>query len=286
MPLNRELIGKVYSAKKPFQVTAEKIASYAQAYGDDNKLYFSSPAFAPPIFGYVVAFEAMLNPIFDPKLNCDLMKLVHGEHYLKFHRLIREGDEIKTKVAIKDIQEKSSGEIFILEMESVDNEDEKVLSSAGTFFLRGKRKEGGQDEKSKKEDLPQFKEKIFSSSSFIEEGMSKRYAEASGDRNPIHTDEPYAKSVGLPGIILHGICTLAIAQKAIIDELLGGDPARLKSISARFSGLVQIKDTITTEGGWLETPEELKQSLKRLLAFQTVNQRNEIILTYGRAEVI
>src|SRR5690242_11879486 len=67
-------------------------------------------------------------------------------------------------------------------------------------------------------------------------GLTKRYAEASGDPNPIHTDEEFAKSVGLPGCILHGLYSMAQVAKAHTDAA-GGDPRALKRLSVQFRGM-------------------------------------------------
>jgi acyl dehydratase len=67
-------------------------------------------------------------------------------------------------------------------------------------------------------------------------GLTKRYAEASGDPNPIHTDEEFAKKVGLPGVILHGLYSMAQVAKAHTDAA-GGDPRSLRRLSVQFRGL-------------------------------------------------
>jgi acyl dehydratase len=67
-------------------------------------------------------------------------------------------------------------------------------------------------------------------------GLTKRYAEAAGDPNPSHTDEEFAKSVGLPGCILHGLYTMAqvaLAHGAVAD----GDPRALKRLAVQFRGM-------------------------------------------------
>jgi acyl dehydratase len=56
--------------------------------------------------------------------------------------------------------------------------------------------------------------------------------------NPIHTSVRFAKSVGLPGIILPGSCTLSWAVRDIVNRHADGDPARLKRIGCRFTGMV------------------------------------------------
>ncbi|HET6165243.1 MAG TPA: MaoC/PaaZ C-terminal domain-containing protein [Marmoricola sp.] len=66
------------------------------------------------------------------------------------------------------------------------------------------------------------------------------YAEASGDHNPIHQDEAVARSVGLPGVIAHGMYTLALAAR-YVDEQLGG-PGRITRIGAKFTRPVVVPE--------------------------------------------
>jgi acyl dehydratase len=66
-------------------------------------------------------------------------------------------------------------------------------------------------------------------------GLTKRYAEASGDQNPIHIDEEFAKNVGLPGMILHGLWSMAQVARAHTDA--AGDPRALKRLSVQFRGM-------------------------------------------------
>jgi len=67
-------------------------------------------------------------------------------------------------------------------------------------------------------------------------GLTKRYAEASGDPNPIHTDPDFAKKVGLPGVILHGLYTMAQVARAH-SAVAGGDPRALKRLAVQFRGM-------------------------------------------------
>lgn len=67
----------------------------------------------------------------------------------------------------------------------------------------------------------------------INRALLKQYADASGDQNPIHQDEAFAKSVGLPDVIAHGMLTMALAGKYISDW--AGGPQNVKEFSARFT---------------------------------------------------
>ena len=66
------------------------------------------------------------------------------------------------------------------------------------------------------------------------------YAEASGDQNPIHQDEDVARAVGLPGVIAHGMYTLALAAR-YVDEHAGG-PGRIAELGAKFIRPVVVPD--------------------------------------------
>jgi acyl dehydratase len=72
-------------------------------------------------------------------------------------------------------------------------------------------------------------EKVF----YIDRAMLKAYADASGDQNPIHQNEEFALSVGLPNVIAHGMLTMALAGKYVTDW--AGGSAKVKHFGARFT---------------------------------------------------
>ena len=76
--------------------------------------------------------------------------------------------------------------------------------------------------------------------------VTVRYAGASGDFNPIHIDEDFAKSVGLPGRILHGLYTMAQVARAHTDA--AGGPERLKRLSVQFRGMGRMGEEIVVSG--------------------------------------
>ena len=73
-----------------------------------------------------------------------------------------------------------------------------------------------------------------------------RYAGASGDFNPIHIDEEFARSVGLPARILHGLWTMAQVARAHTEA--AGGPERLRSLSVQFRGMGMLGAEITVTG--------------------------------------
>jgi acyl dehydratase len=74
-----------------------------------------------------------------------------------------------------------------------------------------------------------FEEKVF----YINRALVKSYADASGDQNPIHQNEEFALSVGLPNVIAHGMLTMALVGKYLTD--LAGGSAHILEFSARFT---------------------------------------------------
>jgi acyl dehydratase len=76
--------------------------------------------------------------------------------------------------------------------------------------------------------------------------VTVRYAGASGDFNPIHIDEQFAQSVGLPGRILHGLWTMAQVARAHTEA--AGGPETLKQLSVQFRGMGRIGEEITVRG--------------------------------------
>lgn len=102
-------------------------------------------------------------------------------------------------------------------------------------------------------------------------GLTTRYAAASGDPNPIHTDEDFAKSVGLPGTILHGLWTMAQVARAH-TEAAGGDPRALKRLEVQFRGMgfpeqevVVRADVVEAENGTIVTETVAEQNGNQII---------------------
>jgi acyl dehydratase len=78
--------------------------------------------------------------------------------------------------------------------------------------------------------------------------LPHRYAGASGDFNPIHLDDEFAKSVGLPRNILHGLYSMGLLAKANAVALAGGDPRALKRLKVQFRGMGVPEQEIVVTG--------------------------------------
>jgi acyl dehydratase len=105
------------------------------------------------------------------------------------------------------------------------------------------------------------------------------YAEASGDRNPIHLDNTFARSAGLPGVIAHGMLTMAFANQMVTDWL--GDRTLLKGLHGRFAGMVRPGDEVTCSGSVASKDDGTRRVVVNLVV---TNQRGEKVFNKGVAE--
>jgi acyl dehydratase len=100
--------------------------------------------------------------------------------------------------------------------------------------------------------------------------LTVRYAGASGDFNPIHIDEEFAKSVGLPGRILHGLWSMAQVARAMTEA--GGGPESLKRLSVQFRGMGVLEQEVVVtaqveavQDGVAQVSAEARQGESRIV---------------------
>jgi len=108
------------------------------------------------------------------------------------------------------------------------------------------------------------------------------YAGASGDFNPIHWNEPVAKSVGLPDVIAHGMFTMAEAGRFVTDWV--GDPGAVLEFGVRFSGMVVVPNEAGTEivvSGVVES----KLDDNKVVVALTARCQDQKVLTRAKATV-
>jgi acyl dehydratase len=107
--------------------------------------------------------------------------------------------------------------------------------------------------------------------------LTVRYAGASGDFNPIHTDEEFAKAVGLPGRILHGLWTMAQVARAQTEA--AGGPEHLKRLSVQFRGMGVPEQEVLVSG----TVRELAEG--RAVVDTVAEQAGKQIIRNAEAEL-
>jgi acyl dehydratase len=275
--LNAELVGKHYG-KKTYEITDEAIERYARATNDENERYLGGgDTVAPPIFPVVPAFESFMAASMDPELRADLLRLVHGAEEHVLHAPIRPGDTLSVESILESVEQKDSGETFTVKATETNQHGEVVAEVRGTMFIRGSG--GGGRSDTAQTDEPE-RQILHEDTTKVDEDQTQRYAEASGDHNPIHLDEKVARMAGLRRTINHGMCTMAIAVKGAVNGLAGGDPIRVRRVGVRFSKPVFPGQELTTRF-W----QESGGGGTTVYGFETYNPDGAAVIKNGVIEI-
>jgi acyl dehydratase len=277
MPLNAELAGKDYG-ETTYRVTAEAIERFARATNDLNERYLGTNVVAPPIFPVVPAFRSFMDASLDPELGADMLRLVHAAEEHVLYAPITPGAVLTVASVLESIDVTEAGETFTVKATETLSSGEVAAEVRGTMFIRGSAPRGGARRPPPDDELPP--EVVYEESTKVDEDQMMRYADASGDRNPIHLDPAVARKAGLRRPILHGMCTMAIATKAAVNGLAGGDPSRVTRVAVRFSRPVLPGQELTTKL-WPETEGEGPDRF----GFATLNPDGRAVITNGQVEI-
>ena len=253
MPLNEKVIGKKYTSD-PVKISQHESIYYALAYNEDNDAYFDNRRpggiIAPPMYAVFYGAGPTAQIIFDAEIGMNMMFVVHYSQYFEWLKPVKPGDEVISEGTITHITVKEKGSILGWETVTKNQHGDVVVKAKWEFFDRSAG--GGKpDEKTEAEYSP--KAFVFEDTMKVKNGQTYIYAEPSGDHNPIHVDDEFAKKVGLPGIILQGLCTMAFSHKMAVDHLTSDrDPLRVKELYVRFARPVIPGQTLTFKGFEIE----------------------------------
>jgi acyl dehydratase len=185
----------------------------------------------------------------NPALGIDWLKILHGEQSFEIHNPLPPQGTVVGTYKIVAVEDKGAGKGAILHQVKKLNDKasgQLLATVRSVLFLRG---DGGYgsfgNTPGPAETLPEF-----SPSSACEIATLPQSAliyRLSGDYNPIHIDPEAAAKAGFEAPILHGLCTLGVATRAILSTFESGSPERLKSLFVRFSRPVFPGETIRTE---------------------------------------
>jgi acyl dehydratase len=282
MALNHRCRGKSY-APITTEVTLDAVQNYARACNDHNPRFFDAAALggivAPPMFAVVVTWLSVITAMTDPDVHADLLRLLHVAQDIEFLAPIRPGDSVTSTARIASIETHQSGESMALELEARNARGESVNRAVFTIFIRGRRTTSP-PAGVRADNATVRGAQLIAVEQTIDLDQTPRYAAASGDLNPIHVDANVAKMAGLPGIIVHGLCTMAFTAKVMVDHLCEGDPARLKRLAVRFSHPVLPGETITTKV-W---PVGDRHG-RRAYEYETYNRDGLAVIRDGVAEI-
>ena len=201
-------------------VTAESLAAYTELVGS-SALY--------PALALNDAVEPVLESLASP---AERERVVHYAHELVAHRPAAPGDRLESVVTGTTEEERAGGRLVSVETET-HAAGALVAEQVLTLFFRGTSRHAAPTRH-----VPAVPAGARIVTTAVAEDLPERYAEVSGDRFAIHLDDEFARSVGLPGRVVHGLCTLALAVSAV-----GGEVRR---VGARFAAPVLPGSTLET----------------------------------------
>lgn len=282
MSLNRATVGKRYEGSARYEVTAQAMRLYAEATGaltEWEQSWSDGEEVAPPLFAVRPLVDVLFGAIEDEEVGIELRRLVHGEQEMWFHEPLRRGDRVLALGEIESIEERSTGEVVVLRQWLEREDGEPVVTARSVLFVRGDVKPAeGKAARGKSEQGSPDVAWMVEQTQVVDEDQSVRYARASGDLNPLHTDDAFAQAAGLDARILHGLCTMAMSSNVVLEQLCEGDIERLEGLKVRFARPVYMGDALTTriaatqrEGG--------------MYALEVRNQKGEAVLTRGEVRL-
>ncbi len=228
-----------------------------------------------PSFAVVPAHAAVLESLIQS--GGDLAMIVHGGQTVRSYGAIPAAGTLETTGKIEGLYDiKKFAQCVISTETTLDGKP--VFSTTWSIIFRGAGGFGGQRPPADdapsvpKETEPTFR---WEQATTPEQALLYRI---SGDQNPLHADPAFAERVGFPqGPILHGLCTFGFLARAAVQRGCGGDPTRLKRLSAQFRRPVWPGDTLAVDGFDLGGGR---------MAFSTqVKERNEAVLGGAWAEI-
>lgn len=274
---NTDVIGE-WSETLTFEVEKDRVLAYAAATNDDLAPHARGD-YAVPVFAVVPPFPILAATTMGAVPDELMMRVLHGEQDIRIHRPIRPGETLSCRAKVTGIHGRSSG-VVVTALVETTSAGEPVNDQYFTAFFRGGELDGGFGEEPPAHGFDEALRSREPDAVVVQkydEDQTWRYAEASGDPMPIHTDEEFAKAMGLPGIIVHGLCTMAFVSRAVIETACPEDPSRLKRIAVRFSSTAFPRNTIST-AVW--------GTGEGTYAFETTSDEGASIIKDGLAEVV
>jgi acyl dehydratase len=265
-----------WTPERPFTVERERIKAYAAA-TNETKPAFVQGDVAPPVFAIVPAWEAIHEATAAVVPEEARPRVVHGEQDLVLHAPLRPGMRLTVRSAVVGVHPKSSGTTVVVKIETRDEPGAIVNEQWVTEFYRGIEAAEGGGETAPDRPAPDGAtegEPLASVTYAIDEDQTFRYADASGDHNVFHLDDAAAKAVGLPGIIVHGLCVMALTGRAVLEA--AGGRGRVRRLAVRFARPVFPGDRLTTR---------VWPAAAHAYAFETLNEDGDAVIRNGWAEL-
>lgn len=243
---------------------------------DDLKYVYEDGLVALPTMAVVLGYPGFWMK--DPATGVTWQKLLHGEQGLELFAPLPAAGTVIGRTRVTDVVDKGEGKgaLVFSKRDIIDAATDTLLATTtSTSFLRADGGFGGPSGPiPTPHTLPERSaDRSLDLATLPQAALIYRL---SGDWNPLHASPAVATGAGFPRPILHGLCTYAVAGRALLKLACGDDPARLKSMNVRFTAPVFPGETIRTEV-WVDGD---------VVSFRaSVVERGLVVLDRGRAEI-
>jgi len=239
------------------EIDARWMMAYAAGLGDTLPCYLDARRpegiVAHPLFP--VCFEwpallAMRGHATNSLLTEDeRLRAVHATHDLVIHRTVRPGDHLTTRATVVGVERRKPGAYQITRLDTVDATGALVCTTWQGGLYRGVEVAGpdrpAADAPAPPGPLGRNVQAHTEGSVPISALAAHVYTECARIWNPVHTDTAVAARAGLPGLILHGTATLALAVSQVLRIAANNDPERVRRVAGRFNAMVLMPSEIT-----------------------------------------
>lgn len=254
MELSSDFVGTTLK-EQTFTVTARWTMNCAAAISDANPLYLDDERpggiIAPPLFPVALTWQViekypeLIEASAFPKEI--IFTQVHYTEHIRYNRPIQPGDRLVITGTIAAILPHRAGTHIVTRFAAADDRGAPVFTEHIGAMMRGVR---CADSGRGSDDIPAVPRLsgdvpvIRESSLLIDPLAPYLYDGCTNIHFPIHTSLKFARQVGLPGTILQGTATLALAVREVLAWEADADPRRMDSLSCRFTGMVLPGSTI------------------------------------------
>jgi acyl dehydratase len=236
------------------ELTTRQVLAYAAGLGETAEVYFDDARdggiVAPPMMAIPIEWPASRDLRETEEFGLgesERRRVVHAGQDTQIFKPYRPGQKLRLTGRLVSAERIKPGTKTVSRLDVVDDTGERIATSFATAIYRGVELDGTDTVIDAPPPWPELASKgAWSEKSVpIARELPHLYTECADIWNPIHTERAYALKSGLPDIILHGTCTLALAVKEVVAGPLAGNPLRLTRLACRFSGMVIPGGAIT-----------------------------------------
>lgn len=255
-----------------FRTSSHRLAQFARALDDENPRHLAGE-FAPPVFSHVPVMQSMVEVL--DKVTDGFV--LHGEHDFFFHAPIKPGQRLFSTSTLIAVRGTRAGRTFVVRSETVTHEGTAICTQYSTCLVRGAASDAVHGEEPPVRPVMAKLPGAFWRCALAPD-QTRRYADAARDYSAYTIDPAVAAKAGFPAPIVHGMLTLSLAARALVDSHCGGETPKLKRLGCRFAHPLFL-----TAGQSIEVSHWT--AAEGLVGFEAKDADGNIVIKNGYAQV-